>query len=251
MVGVVEEGVRKLQGWWWQAPEGCCSLLLLLLWWGTLVFAGPGVGPSHTTSTTPTIPPVFNISSHHLTDNQTKALELGLKFSPTPRELPDPLEFFSDFEIRCGWAYKRTTGSNQLPAAIRERMDIMRRGLSTLQLTQASPNITPAISQAIRQLKANKYLVIREADKGSCIVVMDKEQYIREGNEHLGDHNTYKLTDNDRTVELAHKANWAVRHHRETEKLTEQLKIRLTTDPELSSSTFSVRSTRNPMPSDL
>ena len=63
------------------------------------------------------------------------------------------------------------------------------------------------------QLKRDNTIIIRQADKGSCIVVIDTNVYIEEGLTRLSDTSLYKQLDKDRTFETAHKANWAVQHH--------------------------------------
>ena len=180
-----------------------------------------------------TIPTILNLSSHQLTDGQTRALELGLKFVPSPKELPDPLEFFQDFRQRCGWTFKRVTGAatGVLPKAIEERVDIMRDNLASLQFSHhRPPNIPDDIRLAINHLKQNKDLVIREADKGSCIVIQDKSSYISEGKQHLSDDSTYRRTSNNKTVWIAHKANWALRHHKHVGQLSSHLHNKLKVD---------------------
>ena len=169
-----------------------------------------------------------------MTDNQIKALELGLKFAPTPTDIPDPLEIFERFQQRCSWAFRRVTRSScsQLPTEIQERLEVMKEKLSSLQQPEPehTSNISIGIRQGIQQLKSNHALTIREADKGSCIVVMDTCKYIEEGLHHLTDQTIYKEVDHDRTLEVAHKANWAARHHHSTGKLSATLFKKLTTD---------------------
>ena len=65
-------------------------------------------------------------------------------------------------------------------------------------------------------MKRDKTLTIRQADKGTCLVVMDTQDYVREGLEHLSDPKIYKEVDHNKTVEVAHKANWICRHYAST-----------------------------------
>ena len=46
-------------------------------------------------------------------------------------------------------------------------------------------------------------LVIKKADKGSCIVVQDRSTYISKGSSHLADASTYKPLDSDPTASIA------------------------------------------------
>lgn len=45
---------------------------------------------------------------------------------------------------------------------------------------------------ALKELKNAKHIVIKPADKGSAVVIMDREQYIFEVNRQLNDKNYYK-----------------------------------------------------------
>ena len=103
-----------------------------------------------------------------------------------------------------------------------------------LQVIQPRPffaNVSEEDRTAIERLRRKKELTIREADKGSCIVVMNTSQYIEEGLAHLADTSTYKHLDRDRTFEVAHKINWALRHHEEVGALDTRQAANLYTDP--------------------
>ena len=76
-----------------------------------------------------------------------------------------------------------------------------------------STNINTEMRQAIQELRKNKQLTIREADKGSCIVLQDTQDYIREGYEHLSDRNTYRRLEQDQTEMVATLANDTLAHH--------------------------------------
>ena len=44
----------------------------------------------------------------------------------------------------------------------------------------------------MRLLGNDRSIVIKKADKGSCVVVLDREGYIAESEKQLGDRNLYK-----------------------------------------------------------
>jgi len=50
-----------------------------------------------------------------------------------------------------------------------------------IRLPRMRPNITKIEAQAIRQLKSNDSIIIKPADKGGAVVVMDKDLYEQEG----------------------------------------------------------------------
>ncbi|XP_061749458.1 uncharacterized protein LOC133548063 [Nerophis ophidion] len=55
-----------------------------------------------------------------------------------------------------------------------------------------APNLTREEIEALYSLKINKHIVIKPADKGSAVVILDRSQYIWEGSRQLGD-TTYYL----------------------------------------------------------
>ena len=89
----------------------------------------------------------------------------------------------------------------------------MREKLSNLEPTSYASNVGEDLRSAMDQLCHDKSLIIRQADKSSCIVVLDASQYIEEGLLHLSDTSIYQKLDKDKTQEVVHRANWAIRHH--------------------------------------
>ena len=55
----------------------------------------------------------------------------------------------------------------------------------------------------MKDLKSNQSIVIRDADKGSAVVVMDRDRYIAEAMRHLSDNSTYVKLDNDPSAQYA------------------------------------------------
>lgn len=61
--------------------------------------------------------------------------------------------------------------------------------------SQEEPNLTLEETNALKQLKSAKQIVIKPADKGSAIVIWDREQYLWEGYRQLNDPKYYKKLD--------------------------------------------------------
>ena len=74
-----------------------------------------------------------------------------------------------------------------------------------------SHNLSLQERQALRDLSRNKDLVIKKADKGSTIVILDKKDYMTKGFKHLSDLDTYKKLDQDTTGKMANKVVSTVR----------------------------------------
>ena len=102
--------------------------------------------------------------------------------------------------------------------------------LSSLQQQDFPSNIPDDVRRAIEQLKRMKDIVIKEADKGSCIVVMDSSQYLQEGLDHLSNTTTYRQCSYNRTNEVTLKANWAINYHAEMGTLSKSQKNQLLTN---------------------
>ena len=60
-------------------------------------------------------------------------------------------------------------------------------------------NIVPAESKALKELMENKHIIIKPADKGSAVVIMDRLDYLKEGYRQLSDTNYYTRLQNNPT----------------------------------------------------
>ena len=68
-------------------------------------------------------------------------------------------------------------------------------------------HLTKEEYKAIRSLRSNKDIVIKPADKGSAIVIMDKLSYINEGQKQPHNTQFYEQTSSDLTGEVIHRVN--------------------------------------------
>ena len=60
-------------------------------------------------------------------------------------------------------------------------------------------NITKKERVAIRDLRDNNNIIIKPADKGSAVVILNREDYLAEGYKQLSDEKFYKKQDSDLT----------------------------------------------------
>ena len=60
-------------------------------------------------------------------------------------------------------------------------------------------NLTRDERLSIKNIKSFDDIVIKDADKGSCVVIMDRSRYIQEAERHLNDTATYCKLDTDPT----------------------------------------------------
>ena len=68
-------------------------------------------------------------------------------------------------------------------------------------------NLTKDEYKAIKSLKNNQDMIIKPADKGSAIVILDKQSYINEGQRQLHDTKFYEETDSNHTGEVINRVN--------------------------------------------
>lgn len=60
------------------------------------------------------------------------------------------------------------------------------------KLCEEKPNLTEEEKKALEQLIKNRHIVIKQADKGSAVVIMSRDQYILEANRQLQDRTYYE-----------------------------------------------------------
>lgn len=92
------------------------------------------------------------------------------------------------FTPKSNW----TPPDPSLPAYIRE---IIQNDLNyfenSFEVLRVQTNLSPEENLALKELRQNNEIIIKPADKGSVVVVMDREQYIWEGNRQLNDTKYY------------------------------------------------------------
>ena len=89
-------------------------------------------------------------------------------------------------------------------------------------------NITMEERSAINDLTKNSDIVIKEADKGSAIVVMNTDDYLAECHRQLDDTTYYKPLSKDPTAKFARKVTAAVREARALGVIDDDMESALT-----------------------
>ena len=62
---------------------------------------------------------------------------------------------------------------------------------SVFKIWRVKPNLSREEDEALRALKENRRIIIKPADKGSAVVIMDRDQYLWEGYRQLNDQTYY------------------------------------------------------------
>nr|XP_054771033.1 low affinity immunoglobulin epsilon Fc receptor-like [Lytechinus pictus] len=154
---------------------------------------------------------------------ETSLLSKGLKFCPTPPEVEQIAlsqdlstfyrrirlkEFFLDeppsdpepFYRKSTW----TPPKNRVPSLETYIQAVSSQVCSTDTLdTRAHDNLPREERQALSSLKNRSDIIIKPADKGSAVVVMDRQQYIDEAMKHLNNRSHYALPDSDPTFDIS------------------------------------------------
>ena len=135
---------------------------------------------------------VRNLSKTPLTKAQEQVLACGPNFTIVPK-VPPVLEYIVAIEKAC----------QQLKQGEAEKL---RGEIKSIikKISPPKPNISKEEHQAIQQLKKGNTRMILTADKGVCMVVMDKEDYI-EKSEELMLKSTYKILSSDPTTKHKNK----------------------------------------------
>ena len=91
-------------------------------------------------------------------------------------------------------------------------------------------NLTKDEYKAIKSLKNNQDIIIKPADKGSAIVILDKQSYINEGQRQLHDTKFYEETDSNHTGEVINRVNLHVHNMLQRGEIPQNICNYLTTD---------------------
>ena len=199
---------------------------------------------------------VVNLSNYDLNEHEVSLLSRGLSFCPTQAniDMGSVSKDLADFHRRllCTNFFKElneemnentTTGSNPTTSAepgfehkkFKEKShwtpptnpkldsfitannnDLSKPKYHGLNYTKS--NVTPEEKLALRKLSNNPDLVIKAADKGSAIVIQNREDYVKEGERQLGDSKYYQSMTEDLTSKHAEEIkNYVLKMHQNKE----------------------------------
>lgn len=161
---------------------------------------------------------VHNLSSLDLTTQEEKVLGYGLSFVPTPRynafkTRVDMFKLVCLLKLRSFFGERECAGTNALRSrstfvpnisdhAIQTFEKVVLRDISQLekQHSRSFYNLTQQERQLLSNLAKNKEVVIKPADKGGRLVLLDKKDYTFEVYRQLGDESFYQQLRADPTL---------------------------------------------------
>ena len=178
---------------------------------------------------------VVNLSSRELTQAKMSLLSRGLSFCSTPKEIDmfalrkDMFDYvrrlrlkeyycgdagvdgdFSDkpeFRKRCTWCSERNRD-----AVLETYVSLLERKLFSQDLSvRCQRNLSKEGQEALDNWRGYDDIIIKQADKGSAVVVMDRVRYVGEAMRQLNDKDVYIPLKKDPTEEMIEIINERVR----------------------------------------
>ncbi len=168
---------------------------------------------------------ITNLSSKTLSQIEVKVLSKGLTYVPSiALDKPDIDSAWHKFQRsnRLKYFFRDAADSEQHPfrkkstwepppasSAIEAYLHRTKAEISNLAPLPLHHNLSLPEKKALKALSRDHTLVIKNADKGSGIVVEDTDKYIKDGLDHLSDQTIYEKIDADPTAKLSE----AIRQH--------------------------------------
>ena len=159
---------------------------------------------------------VINLSRRNLSSAEISLLSKGLKFVPTANKtdqakLKRELEEYGR-KLRLMWHFrnderpfsqerfkpKSTFNPRNKDAVIETYLSCLEERLLDIEIpSKRFNNLTKDERNAMYSLKDDKSIIIKGADKGSVVIVWDREDYIKEATKQLEDKEVYMEVPND------------------------------------------------------
>ena len=174
------------------------------------------------------------MSSLVLSESEKSILRKGLKFTPTPKSFNTSVnkndnsefcrklrlaEFFHTTDYSDDSVVK--SKSNFCPPSGRNNyLDMLLNSIKNIPVPtkkhNAKYNVSYLERQAITTLEQREDIILKEADKGSSVVIMNKEFYSRKAEEIIHDQSAYQLIQSDEDAKLMKKIqNFVVQYETE------------------------------------
>ena len=157
---------------------------------------------------------VINLSSRHLSKDEVSLLSKGLQFVANPKHI-NKVKIIEEIEVygrklRLMWHFrndhrefdvnpfkKKSKFNPKGDAAIEMYMRRLEEEILSLDGKISYSNLTKGEGNALYLLRDDPSIIIKEADKGSAVVVWDREDYLREANSQLSDKDVYRKVKDD------------------------------------------------------
>ena len=126
--------------------------------------------------------------------------------------------------------------SNWIPqvqpsVALESYLEEVKLQLAEIKLSQPKNNLSSKEREALQSLKRNKDLNVKKADKGSCVVIMDTENKINEGQTLLDNSKHYRPLDEPMVKETQYKVKQLIQELHENKNIDDMTKKWLSQTP--------------------
>ena len=192
---------------------------------------------------------VINLSPLVLTRDQLSVLNLGLNFCPVPPEL-NVVELKQDFKdfarkMRLKEFFSKQEPEPYIPVPFKPKgtfnpqpqckfLETYLASVENTIFTESNQgrdfhrNLTSAQANALKELRTNPRIIIRDADKGSGVVVMDRDRYIAEAQRQLSDTSSYLKLPSDPSDKYARELTKLVNRVHKNGTITDEMKAHAT-----------------------
>ena len=143
-------------------------------------------------------PKVINLSSKQFTKSEINLLSKGFKFTPTPRQNPQELakdikeytrklrlaeffyeeneeDYFEENIVKNKSKFNPKRNRNNLLDTVCDALQ--KTPLTTNNARTTKNNLSKFETDALKSLSADESIIIKEADKGGAVVIMDSDFY--------------------------------------------------------------------------
>ena len=155
------------------------------------------------------------MSNYQLSETELNVLNKGLTFIPTQKNISHTpiLEAATRFgrRLKIGYHFRKsklklgpekfTPKSNWEPSDKSIHSDVLNtikeihNDLSNLKVPAHKENLSKSEATILKKIKQNPEIILKPADKGSASVILDRENYVAEGNRQLNNPNHYMRLD--------------------------------------------------------
>ena len=124
-----------------------------------------------------------------------------------------------------------TPSSNKLPHNIHQIIRADNYALAHLNWgIQPGKNLNQEETNALKELQTNRQIILKPADKGSAVVLMDREDYVWEGNRQLNNSNYYRKLDTPIYMDTKDIVKEILEKMKEEGYITKEQQLYLTVD---------------------
>ena len=148
---------------------------------------------------------IYNFTDRTLNADQKSALMKGLKYGLPPTK-PDDIEIFSSFE-RCFQELRRLNINSGKISLERFKNKFAEQAYSYCDNYKVEDlrNLTDSERKGLKELYSDRSIVVCKADKGNCVVLLKKDEYINRMKEILSDQTKFRELQEDPTIKRENK----------------------------------------------